>query len=206
MADRQPGPGRPAGQLDPLLWALCHVAVLGILQYCDQRFMRAVGRMQRAVTAQVSSLALLDFVALLSIFVGLAALIGLTVKGVQTSGYWDVLRAMGLFIVGQYVAILALNPLSLNVTLTTPAAPGCEALGIGWFLLRCLAKTVPVLYGLGVTWGVIRLVFAVSIYWSRRRHRAGPGRPTSTSPWRKPCGRRGTPSRPTNCCGSCPPR
>ena len=153
--------GVKVNQVNAILLGIAGVVVLLVLQYAARRFFGALERLNRSTPARLCSSAFLDCFALLHMFGGLVALLGLTVLSVQTSLLSLVLPAIASFILCEYVAILALNPESLNLTIASEATAGEEAIGVLSFLVKLGLRIVPVSFGVGVVWGTLTLLFAV---------------------------------------------
>jgi hypothetical protein len=64
------------------------------------------------------------------------------------------------FVVCQYAAVVALNPEAVNLTITSDAKAGEEALAVLSFFAQLLLRLVPVGLGLGVVWGTLGLGYA----------------------------------------------
>jgi len=144
-----------------ILLAVAAVVILFVLQYAAGHFLRALERLNRSTPARMCSPAFLDCYALLHMFGGLVALLTLAVLAVQTGPLLLALAAIATFIVCQYVAVLALNPESLNVTITAEATAGEEAIGVLSFLVKLGLRIVPVAFGVGVACGVLVLLYAL---------------------------------------------
>jgi len=146
------------------LWAVLlgfgGVAVLAVLQYAAGRIPAALERLDRATVSRMPSPVFLDCLALLGFLAGLADLVGWTVYAVQTQDFGWILPAVMTFILFQYIAVAALNPESLHLAVSSDATAGEEAIGILSFLVKLGLRTVPVVFGIGVLWGVLLLGFA----------------------------------------------
>jgi hypothetical protein len=153
--------GVKMNDVNTILLGLAGAGVLLVLQYAARRFLGALERLNRSTLARMCSSAFLDCFALLHMFGGLVALLGLTVLAVQTSLLSLVLPAIASFILCQYVAVLALNPESLNLTIASEATAGEEAIGVLSFLVKLGLRIVPVAFGVGVAWGTLTLLFAL---------------------------------------------
>jgi hypothetical protein len=153
--------GVKANEVNVILLGIAGVVILAALQYTAARYVEAMDRLNRSTPARMCSAAFLDCYALLHLFGGLVVLLGLAVLAVQTGPLSLVLPAIGAFILCQYVAVLALNPESLNLTITPEATAGEEALGVLSFLVKLGLRLVPVAFGVGVAWGALTLVYAV---------------------------------------------
>jgi hypothetical protein len=142
------------------LAGLGFLAVLVVLQYVAGRFLRLIQRLNRATPAPMALSALPDCFALLCAATGLIALLALSLLAAEMGRLSLVLPGVAAFIVCLFMAVVALNPATLWITVTTEAAANEEALGNLAFLLKVLMRAAPVAFGVGVAWGVARLVLA----------------------------------------------
>jgi hypothetical protein len=133
------------------------VVVLVVLQYAAARFGAGLERLGGAEGGRMSSAAFLDCFALLNIALGLCALVGLSILAVLTPWLTLLFFAVAGFICCEYAAIVALNPEAINLSITSDARPGEEAIALLTFFAQLLLRLVPVGYALGVVWGTIRL-------------------------------------------------
>ena len=152
--------GVKMNQVNTILLGTTVVVVLLVLQYAARRFFEAMERLNRSTPARMCSSSFLDCFALLHMFGGLVVLLGLTVLAVQTGFLSLVLPAIAAFILCQYVAVLALNPQSLNLTIASEASAGEEGIGVLSFLVKLGLRMVPVAFGVGVVWGTLGLLYA----------------------------------------------
>ncbi len=152
--------GVKTNQINPVFLGAAAVLVLVVLQYAASRFSGALERLNRSTPARMSSTAFPDCFALLHIIVGLFLLVGMAVKAVQTGPLSLAVPAVVTFVVLQYVAILALNPASLNLAIEPEATAGEEAIGVLSFFVKLSLKIVPVAFGVGIVWGTLVLLYA----------------------------------------------
>lgn len=140
--------------------ALALIVVLFVLQYVASRFSGALDKLNRATPIRMASTAFLDCSAPLLMMIGLVSLIGLTLYALVSAAYVHLLSAMSLFVICQFIGILALNPDSLQIAVAADAGAGDEAIGILSFVWKALLRSAPVLYGLGVVGGTCLMVAA----------------------------------------------
>ncbi|NQT15619.1 MAG: DUF4339 domain-containing protein [Planctomycetes bacterium] len=148
-------------EVNTILLGTGGVVILLVLQYAAGRFFEALETLNRSTPGKMASGAFLDCFALLHVFGGLVALLGLAVMAVQTGPILLVLPAIATFILCQYVAVLALNPESLNLTIVSQTTAGEEAIGVLSFLVKLGLRIVPVAFGVGVVWGALVLLYSV---------------------------------------------
>jgi hypothetical protein len=144
----------------PVLWGLVGVALLAIWQYVAGRFLAALDRLVRSSQARLSSTIFIDFWALLHMLLGLAALIACSILAMRLENVPWILPGLALFVLGQYTAVLALNPEFLGLTITSEAGESEEALGLVTFFAKLSLRMAPVAFGTAVVWLTLRLVFA----------------------------------------------
>jgi hypothetical protein len=165
--------GVKTGQVNTVLLGVTEVVILVVLQYAASRFSVALGRLNRSTPARMSSTAFLDCCALLAMFCGLVALLGLTIVAVETQGFSLILPAIAAFILCEYVAILALNPEALKLTIAPETTAGEEAVGVLSFLLKSCLQLAPVAFGVGVVGGTLALLYAVFLMFMPPEGREG---------------------------------
>ncbi len=130
--------------------------LLVVLQYLAGKFFDVLDRLNRATGGGLPSTAFCDGVALLSLVVGLAQLLGSVWAAVQASLYLLILGGIASLIIHGYLACVALNPAALGLSMASDEThPSEEALGVLLFLLKALLRTVPVAFGVGVLCGTI---------------------------------------------------
>ena len=150
--------------LSTVLLGFGGAAVLAVLQYAASRIPVALERLDRATVSRMPSPVFLDCIALLSFIAGLAGLVGWTVHAVQTQDFGWILPAVMAFILFQYLAVATLNPESLHLAVSSDATAGEEAVGILSFIVKLGLRAVPVVFGVGVLWGVLLLGFAIFLF------------------------------------------
>jgi len=147
------------------LWAVLFgvggTVLLAVLQYAASRLPAALDRVDRATVSRMPSPVFLDSIALVCLVGSLSSLVGLTVYGVATQDFGWILPAVIGFILLQYLAVVALNPESLYLTMTGDTSAGEEAIGVLSFAVKLGLRAVPVLFGVGLLWGTLLLVYAV---------------------------------------------
>lgn len=141
---------------------LMAIPLLALLQYVARRFLEALERLNRATLDRLDSSAVLDCFALLSLFAGAAGLVVLAIEAVQTHKVSTVLSAAAVFIVGQYLAVLAINPGVLRISIGPTGGAGAEALALlGCGLKMLTVGLMPVAFGIGVVCGTVQLAYAL---------------------------------------------
>jgi hypothetical protein len=153
--------GATAGSL-PLVLAVSAAGVLAlvVLQYASGKFLASLDTLNRSTSGRISSTALPDCFALLSMCGGLALLVALVIVALSLGSLSIMLWAIGGFILCEYLAILSLTLDALNLKVETDASAGEEAIGILSFLAKLILRLVPVGFGTGVTLGICDLIIA----------------------------------------------
>jgi hypothetical protein len=88
-------------------------------------------------------------------------LFGSVPAAMQTFAYPIILLGVGGFVVFGYMALVALHPTTLNISI--PADESCageEAIGVLMFLLKVLLRLAPVAFGAGVLCGAMLMGYA----------------------------------------------
>jgi len=152
--------GIKTNRLDPIPTAIVQAAALLALQYAAGRFSAASDRLVRSTPGRMCSTAFLDCFALLHMLAGLVALLALAILAVKTVTFSLLVPAVAAFIFFEYAAVVAMNPESLGLTITSEAGAGEEAVGILSFLLKLMLRVVRVAFGVGAVWGLVLLVMA----------------------------------------------
>jgi hypothetical protein len=149
----------------PLVAQVVVLPALVIFQYLSRRFLLAGARLAHTGGAKIGSPALLEACALGAMVIGLASLVGMTVLAMQTRLVWIALPGLGGFIVFEYLAIVALSPESLGLSVDPEAGLADETIGVLSLIVMALFRLAPVLWGVGVLWGAFEVVLAaVSVF------------------------------------------
>jgi hypothetical protein len=135
--------------------------LLTALQYAAGKFCDALDRLNRTTGGTLASTALPDCVALLSLMAGLAALFGSVPLAVQAAMYPLILLGIAGFIICGCLALAALNPSTLNISIVSEESPAsAEAIGVVAFMLKVKMRVVPVAMGAGVIVGALMMCYA----------------------------------------------
>jgi hypothetical protein len=171
-------------QVYPALPALVEVVGLAVFQYAARRFLAACERLNRASAAKMGSSALPDCVAIFFALAGVAILIALTILAIHAKSFWSISTAVLGFIACEYLAVAAMNPETLNLSIAAEVKVDEEFLGLFSFVLKLGLRLAPVGFGVGVAWGMIDLVHAwvqpgTPTAIAKPAPGLGPGRPTA---------------------------
>jgi hypothetical protein len=148
---------------------LAAVAVLVVLQYAARRMGGALERLNRATPVRMTSLALPDCLAMLGAVAGVVSLVGLTLLAVQSRTISLVLPGMAAFIVWWYAALAAVNAQTLGVTVSSEASVREESLGLLALGMKIAVRLAPVLFGVGVGWGILKTAVAYALLFVKVR-------------------------------------
>ncbi len=148
------------GSMVLVLVGVAEVVALAVLQYTAHRLAGPLERLSRTTAGSMSSAALLDCCALLSMVAGLAMLLWTAVAAVQTGQFIMILTGLAMFIICECLAAAALNPQAVGIALVPDTRPGEEALGVAMFMLKAGLRLVPVIFGTGVVWGTLHTLYA----------------------------------------------
>ena len=141
--------------------------VLAVLQYAAGRFCDVLEQLNRTTGSNLSSPAFPNLFALLSLALGLASLIGLTLSAVELArqsaiplGVASLILGLVAFIVFSYLAVIAVNLAALNISIVPETRAGEEAIGVSAFLLKALLRLVPVWFGTSVVCVTVGMGYA----------------------------------------------
>jgi len=143
-----------------LLVGLGTVGFLYVLQYTAVRFNASLERLNQTTGSRVSSTALLDCFALLALAAG--AVVLFYAAGAEGEDWLIRPIPLGLmaFLLCEYAAFIAINPASLGIDVVPAERAGEEAIGVLSFVMKVLVQEVPLLFGLGVLYGIYSLLAA----------------------------------------------
>jgi hypothetical protein len=137
------------------------VLFLCALQYVAGRSCDALDRLNRANNVRLSATTLPDCIALLSLVAALAtAFVSVALAGSLAMPPLILLGIVG-FVVCSYLAVVALNPSTLNVSVgSQETGTAEEAINVLAFLLKLVVRAAPVALGAGVTVGTLIMGYA----------------------------------------------
>ena len=147
-------------QLGPLV-SVIPLMGLVILHHAANRCLDAVDRLNVASKDYLSTAALPDCFALLSLLVGVAGLLVSVFVGPALS-FYTILSGVLSFFLGIYLTAVALNPTSLGVSIDQEREfrPGEESVSLIAFVLKALLRLTPVAFGAGVVGGTLQMGYA----------------------------------------------
>ena len=154
------------GRFSEFLGGAGEVLLLAVLQYAAGRLLPALDRLIRTTPNSISSAAFPDSFALASLALGVALLTEAAFEAVQTGLYAKVLTGLVIFFVCEYLAVASLNPKMLGASLDPSIPPRKEAVGLLSFLMKALARAVPVAFGAGIVSCVVELLYANCVLFS----------------------------------------
>lgn len=143
-----------SGSASPLVPGLLLLVGVVVAQYAATRFFAANEALLSAATVRISSLALLDCVALLALLGAVGMLVGAIVTCIQYTVWQPLPPALVTAALWVYFAGIALHPETVNVS-KGEAGGGEEAIGLITFFLRAMIKILPVYFFLLTAVGVL---------------------------------------------------
>jgi hypothetical protein len=163
--------GIKSDTLSSVLSGIAWGAVVLIVQYTAAKFSSAGAVLIRSSPSEMASRSFLLCVALLCLFGGVLALVGLTVEAIRQELWAPFALGVVIFMVCEFVVCFCLNPGMLNLSIASSFGAGREAIGVLTFFMKAPVKLVPVLFGSGVligccalAWQMIELFRGSEIY------------------------------------------
>jgi hypothetical protein len=138
-----------------LLYGAVAILLALALHYVAGKCCSALDEIDRNVAGRLSSALLPNCLAVLSKLLAVAALLLSVAVAVETAQYAMILFGVAGFLVLAYLAVVALNPAALNVSIAPEPLEGEEAIGAIMFLLKAIVRLAPVAFGVGVICGSI---------------------------------------------------
>ncbi|MBN2577523.1 MAG: DUF4339 domain-containing protein [Pirellulales bacterium] len=132
---------------------------LAVLQYGAGKFCAALERLNHTTTYVVCSTAFLDWSALLFLLTAVGVLLGTIVAALEAERPMFFLYGLGGFVVCLYLAMIALRPESIQISVSPEIRAGEEAIGVFSFALKSLVRLTPVLFGTGVAVGCLSMAY-----------------------------------------------
>ena len=138
------------------LWVLA----CAVLLYVARRFLGAGEKLIASSPTRLGSSAFLDCLGLLGVLAGVGGLIWGLSASIQEKDVTLLLYGVGIFVVAEVLACIALNPSLINVKVEEGTAAGEEAIGVLSFAMKAVVKMVPLVFGLGAAAGTLLFVAA----------------------------------------------
>ena len=136
------------------------VVAVSILIYVAVKFSNAEEKLIKSSPTKMSTSALLECLALVSLVAGVLYLIFSIVMAIQVKAVSPLFSGIGAVIFCAGVAWITLNPRMANVDISPGAGAGEEAIGIVSFFVKGALKFVPIGYGAGVIYGAVLFIIA----------------------------------------------
>lgn len=130
--------------------ALVFVIVLLIIQYVAVNFLDADEKLIKNNPTTLSSSAFLDCVGLLAMLGGIVALLFNLYMAIKLPAFGPLLQGIAAFVVLELIALIALNPKTVEVGVAAGTSAGQECIGIVTFFMKKIVKVVPIIFGLGI--------------------------------------------------------
>lgn len=129
--------------------------LLVILQYTADKFLHAGQRFINSTPSRLSSPAFLDCAALLLEIGGLLIFLSMA-----ANGWINALLGLAIWSLLKAIALTAVHPNMVNVSIAEDVTAGEEAIGILSFFAKSILKIVPIAYGVGSIFGTLALALA----------------------------------------------
>jgi hypothetical protein len=147
-------------EYEVIVWGVVYSLILAVLQYIGVRFCETLNRLNANTSASISSSTFIDCFALLSLAMGIASLLSFLVSAIASKEFWWIIPGLAGFIICQYLALIALNPGTININIVPESRAGEEAIGVISFLVKAHLKLVPVIFGTIAAFGSMLLLYA----------------------------------------------
>jgi len=149
-----------ADRMDLVPAGMVCLACLVVVQYWGRRLPATLPPSARQAPGRIASPGALECLAVVAATGGLLSLAALTMVAVNQRAWLLILPGMACFILGQYTAILALNPQALGMSVDRDASATDEALALLGWIARAMLQLAPVAFGVGATWTCAELIYA----------------------------------------------
>lgn len=144
-------------------------AVIAIVnQYSGIKSCGAILRLSRATKLRISSMAFLDSIAVLFFFSGIGGLAFAAISWIRVHEVPAVLIGIAFFLICEQLALVALHPKAIGITIADRVGPGEEATSLLSFFLMLPLRTVPAVFGIGTAISVIGVAFGLVMLLMRR--------------------------------------
>jgi hypothetical protein len=144
-----------------LMYGAGFVLLLIIVQYAAHKFLGAVKTLTKSSPSRLTSKAFLRCVALISEMMGLLFLALLAVNAWQSWSFVPVFIGLGICVLCEALAYVAIHPSLVSVTISEDASAGEEAIGIISFFVKAFIRVIPLVFGTGVLVGTIALLLSI---------------------------------------------
>ena len=142
---------------NPFLTGVAWVILVFVVQYTAHRFSDAGEGLIRNNPTKLSSKAFLDCLGFLAMIGGVVFLIMSIVRAIQIESFAEFLFGLGIFLLLEFLALIAFNPSTVSVEVTEGTSAGKEAIGIITFFLKGAMRLIPIFFGVGVVIGTVLL-------------------------------------------------
>lgn len=143
-----------------IISGVVYFVILAVLQYTGVRFCETLNRLNANTSANISSNTFIDCFALLCLAIGIASLLGCLAIAIAMKEFWLIVPGLAGFIISQFLALIALNPSTIKVSIAPESRAGEEALGVISFLVKAHLKLVPVIFGTFAVLGSVLMLYA----------------------------------------------
>lgn len=141
---------------------IAFVIVVAVAQYSAQRFLNAGDLLIGTSPTKIASKAFLDCVGLISALGAAAALFGSIYISIESNLLYPIIPGIVVAVLMTYLALLALQPSEVNVTIEAGASAGEEAIAVFSFFAKAWLRLVPILFFVLTVLGVVGIIFSFS--------------------------------------------
>lgn len=143
--------------VDWLFYGLGWVFIMLVAQYIAVKFLDSGKILIKSSPSKLSSQAFLDSVAVICLLGGAVALVVYVIQGIANGDMNAVWTGVGAFALLEFLAIIAMHPAMINITLESDANAGEEAIGVVGFFIKAFVKMAPIFFGVGAIIGAVDL-------------------------------------------------
>lgn len=132
------------------LYGLAWIILVFVVQYTAVRFSNAGLKLVENNPAALSSKAFLDCFGFLAFISGLIVLVVSIIWTIRGAGLSNLFIGLGLFILLEFLALVAFHPETASTKIVKETSAGQEALGIIVFFLKGIMRLIPIIFGVGI--------------------------------------------------------
>ncbi len=149
------------------LYGIIFVLLLFVLQYTAKKFLNAGETLIENNPTQLASQAFLDCFAFLALIGGVVVLILNIIKAIRLESIGVFFWGLGMFVLLEFLALVAFNPKEVNIKIVKTNSAGQEALGIITFFIKAFMRLVPIFFGvLIVVWTIMLFIAFIKLFGS----------------------------------------
>lgn len=129
-----------------------------IFHYTAWKFLPALSHIIQTTPTKLSTKAFLDTLALIAGIAGVVSIMSGLLLWIEKSSIELFITGIFIFIICEYMLSLCLHPENLNIKLNEQISVGEEFLGLISFFMKSFIKLIPIVFGLGIVFGIINLL------------------------------------------------